>query len=76
MLMLISFWLGEGHEAATEQYVADSRFAEGETGRNNRVADGVVFVKGHRHCGRSPAPGIVFSAFLESQVRAGSLAAI
>jgi Uma2 family endonuclease len=48
MLMLISFWLRQGHEAATEQYVADSGFAEGGTGRNNRVADGVVFVKGHR----------------------------
>jgi Uma2 family endonuclease len=36
---------------AGEQYVADSGFIRGGTGRNNYVADGVVFISGHR-----PAP--------------------
>jgi Uma2 family endonuclease len=72
MLMLISFWLGEGHEAATEQYVADSGFAEGGTGRNNRVADGVVFVKGHRpHSSDSTHSAQIIHAAIEA-VSSGS----
>lgn len=72
MLILISFWLKEGHEAATEQYVADSGFADGGTGRNNRVADGVVFVKGHRpHSSDSTHSAEVIHAVIEA-VSSGS----
>lgn len=50
VLALLEYWRRRGHEVAGEQYVADSGFARG-AGHNNCVADGVVFVTGHR-----PAP--------------------
>ncbi|MFZ2242518.1 MAG: Uma2 family endonuclease [Gordonia amarae] len=48
VMMVLEHWLRLGHEVAGEQYVADSGFARGETGRNNFVADGVVFEQGYR----------------------------
>lgn len=46
--MVLDHWRRLGHEVAGEQYVADSGFVRGGTGRNNCVADGVVFRTGHR----------------------------
>lgn len=72
MLLLISHWLKQGHEAATEQYVADSGFVEGGTGRNNRVADGVVFGEGHQpHPSESTHSAEVIHAVIEA-VSSGS----
>src|SRR5580698_11333478 len=51
VLALLEYWRRRGHQVAGEQYVADSGFIRGGTGRNNYVADGVVFIAGHR-----PAP--------------------
>ena len=51
VLALLEYWRRRGHQVAGEQYVADSGFIRGGTGRNNYVADGVVFASGHR-----PAP--------------------
>jgi hypothetical protein len=51
VLALLEYWRRRGHQVAGEQYVADSGFIRGGTGRNNYVADGVVFTSGHR-----PAP--------------------
>jgi Uma2 family endonuclease len=48
IFMVLEHWLRLGHEIAGEQYVADSGFARGGTGRNNFVADGVVFARGYR----------------------------
>jgi len=48
VLALLEYWRHRGHEVAGEQYVADSGFMRGGTGRDNYVADGVVFVTGHR----------------------------
>ncbi|WP_212828274.1 Uma2 family endonuclease [Catellatospora sp. TT07R-123] len=48
ILMILEHWRRHGHEVAGEQYVADSGFVRGGSGRNNFVADGVVFVAGHR----------------------------
>ena len=48
VMLVLEHWLRLGHEVAGEQYVADSGFARGETGRNNFVADGVVFESGYR----------------------------
>lgn len=48
IMMVLDHWRRRGHEVAGEQYVADSGFARGGTGKNNFVADGVVFVAGHR----------------------------
>jgi Uma2 family endonuclease len=48
VLALLEYWRRRGHQVAGEQYVADSGFIRGGTGRNNYVADGVVFVPGHR----------------------------
>src|SRR5262249_33686084 len=42
------YWRRLGHVIAGEQYVADSGFARGGTGKNNFVADGVVFSLGHQ----------------------------
>lgn len=46
--LILEYWRRLGHEVAGEQYVADSGFARGGSGRNNYVADGVVFAPGHR----------------------------
>jgi Uma2 family endonuclease len=51
ILAVLEYWQRRGHQVAGEQYVADSGFVRGGTGRNNYVADGVVFITGHR-----PAP--------------------
>lgn len=48
VLMLLEYWRRRGHQVAGEQYVADSGFMRGGTGRNNYVADGVVFNSGYR----------------------------
>jgi hypothetical protein len=47
IIHLLGYWERLGHETLGEQYVADSGFVRGGTGRNNNVADGVVFVEGH-----------------------------
>jgi Uma2 family endonuclease len=48
IMMVLEYWRRLGHEVAGGQYIADSDFVRGGTGRNNRVADGVVFQPGHR----------------------------
>lgn len=48
ILVVLEYWRRRGHEVAGEQYVADSGFVRGGSGRNNYVADGVVFQAGHR----------------------------
>jgi Uma2 family endonuclease len=48
IMLVLGYWQRLGHMVAGEQYVAESGFARGGTGRNNYVADGVVFVQGHR----------------------------
>jgi Uma2 family endonuclease len=48
VFMILDYWLRLGYEIAGEQYVADSGFARGGTGKNNFVADGVVFARGYR----------------------------
>lgn len=46
VLAVLEYWRRRGHQVAGEQYVADSGFVRG--GRNNYVADGVVFASGYR----------------------------
>jgi Uma2 family endonuclease len=50
ILVVLEYWRRRrrGHEVAGEQYVADPGFVRGGSGRNNYVADGVVFQAGHR----------------------------
>lgn len=48
ILAVLEYWRRRGHQVAGEQYVADSGFIRGGAGRNNYVADGVVFTKGYR----------------------------
>jgi Uma2 family endonuclease len=48
VLAALEYWRGRGHAALGEQYVADSGFVRGGTGKNNFVADGVAFKSGHR----------------------------
>ncbi len=48
IIMVLGYWQRLGHAVAGEQYVAESGFVRGGTGRNNFVADGVVFVQGHK----------------------------
>ena len=48
VFVILEYWLRLGHEIAGEQYVADNGFMRGGTGKNNFVADGVVFARGHR----------------------------
>lgn len=45
--LVLEYWRRLGHVAVSEQYVADSGFVRGGTGKNNYVADGVVFIQGH-----------------------------
>lgn len=45
---VLEHWRRLGHVIAGEQYVADSGFARGATGKTNLVADGVVFARGHQ----------------------------
>jgi Uma2 family endonuclease len=45
--LILDYWLRLGHVIASEQYVANSGFIQGGTGKNNYVADGVVFTEGH-----------------------------
>lgn len=47
ILRVLEYWRRLGHAVAIEQRVADSGFIRGGTGKNNYVADGVVFVPGH-----------------------------
>ncbi|WP_344081972.1 Uma2 family endonuclease [Luedemannella helvata] len=47
ILMLLLHWRARGRKVAAEQRVADSGYVGGGTTRNNRVADGVVFIDGH-----------------------------
>jgi Uma2 family endonuclease len=48
VLAVLEYFRRLGHQIAGEQYVADSGFVQGGTGKNNFVADGVAFVSGHR----------------------------
>ena len=48
VMLVLNTGCALGHEVAGEQYVADSGFAQRVTGRNNFVADGVVFESGYR----------------------------
>jgi Uma2 family endonuclease len=48
VLLVLEYWRRLGHVIAGEQYVADSGFVRGGTGKNNFVADGVVFAGGFR----------------------------
>jgi Uma2 family endonuclease len=48
IMLVLEYWRRLGHTVAGEQYVADSGFVRGGTGRNNFVADGVVFRPDHR----------------------------
>jgi Uma2 family endonuclease len=48
ILAVLEYWRRRGHEVAGEQYIADSGFVRGGSGRNNYVADGVVFQPGYR----------------------------
>ncbi|WP_194814029.1 Uma2 family endonuclease [Nocardia sp. XZ_19_385] len=48
VFMVLETWIRRGFEISGEQYVADSGFARGGTGKNNFVADGVVFRNGYR----------------------------
>ena len=52
VLAVLEYWRRRGHEVAGEQYVADSGFMRGRTGRSNYVADAVVFRPGHRPMAR------------------------
>jgi Uma2 family endonuclease len=47
VLAALEYWRDRGHEILGEQYVADSGFVRGGAGKNNFVADGVVFRLGH-----------------------------
>lgn len=47
VLAILEYWRDQGFEILGEQYVADSGFIRGESGKHNVVADGVVFVEGH-----------------------------
>lgn len=47
VLAALQHWKSLGHAVLGEQYVADSGFVRGGTGKNNFVADGVVFNLGH-----------------------------
>jgi Uma2 family endonuclease len=69
IMMVLEFWRKRGHEIAGEQYVADSGFARGGTGKNNFVADGVVFVHGHRP---SPKAGTHDAAMIHAAIEAVS----
>jgi Uma2 family endonuclease len=65
--LILEYWRRLGHEVAGEQYVADSGFARGGSGRNNLVADGVVFVRGHRPKPRETThDGAVIHAVVEA----------
>jgi len=48
IMMVLEHWRRLGHQVAGEQYVSDSGFVRGGSGRNNFVADGVVFTLGHK----------------------------
>jgi len=48
ILAALEYWRRRGHEVSGEQYVADSGFMRGGTGRHTYVADGVVFDVGYR----------------------------
>jgi len=47
VLAALEYWRGLGHAILGEQYAADSGFGRGGSGKNNFVADGVVFKLGH-----------------------------
>lgn len=48
VLAALDYWKSLGHAVLGEQYVADSGFVRGGTGRHNFVADGVAFTAGLR----------------------------
>jgi Uma2 family endonuclease len=47
VLAALEYWKSLGHVVLGEQYVADSGFVRGGTGKHNFVADGVVFKVGY-----------------------------
>ena len=47
VLAALDYWKALGHTVLGEQYIADSGFMRGRTGKNNFVADGVVFKRGY-----------------------------
>jgi Uma2 family endonuclease len=48
VLMILEYWTRAGYTTVGEQYVSDSGFARGGTGKHNFVADGLVFVPGYK----------------------------
>ena len=48
ILLVLGYWESLGHDVGGEQYVADSGFARGSTGKHNFVADGVVFLEDYQ----------------------------
>lgn len=48
VLAALEFWRGRGHAILGEQYIADSGFVRGGSGKSNFVADGVVFKIGNK----------------------------
>jgi hypothetical protein len=47
VLAALEYWRGHGFAILGEQYIADSGFVRGGSGKNNFVADGLVFRLGH-----------------------------
>ncbi|WP_282778809.1 MULTISPECIES: Uma2 family endonuclease [unclassified Nocardia] len=47
VFQVLELWKRLGYEIAGNQYVADSGFARGSLGRNNFLADGIVFRPGY-----------------------------
>jgi Uma2 family endonuclease len=47
VLAALEYWRDLGHAILGEQYIADSGFVRGGSGKNNFVADGVAFRLGH-----------------------------
>lgn len=47
VLAALDYWKALGHAVLGEQYVADSGFVRGQTGKHIFVADGVVFNAGY-----------------------------
>ena len=48
VLAALDYWKALGHAVLGEQYVADSGFVRGQTGKHNFAADGVAFKLGHK----------------------------
>lgn len=75
VLDVLEFWRRFGYESAGDQYVADSGFARGDTGRHNFVAGGVVFHPGHQPDKHSTTHdprhifAVVEAVWMDAQVR-------